>query len=327
MYGMEETNYVLFKLFGMDVTSYAFFLTLGVALGIVMSLVRARKMRLDSNVPLTFALIGIPLSVVLARAVFCLCRMVDVLDYGFEYVLRIDYGGFSLMGTATALFITGLITGKIHRVSFKRVMDCTVPGMLMALALARFAEGATFNGKGLEVVISEGLQFFPIAVDGLFGEKVYAVYMGEGLTALIASVWAQGQYYDHEGKKRPEGFTAAMGVIAVSAAQFMWECARRDDLLKSGFVRYQMVFAGSVMIILMFLSTFKNGYSVRRKVITWVVFALCIGMNVFTEFLVDGKVIQEVPIWLCFAIHTACAATEGVLTAKSVHCALKEIEK
>ena len=326
MYGMEETNYVLFKLFGMDVTSYAFFLTLGVALGIVMAAVRARKMRLSWDLPLTFGIIGIPMAVVFARAVFCLCRMVDVLDYGFEYVLHIEYGGFSLMGAAVGALLAGAITAKIHHVSFKRVMDCTVPGMLMALALARFAEGATFNGKGLEVMLSEGLQFFPIAAEGLFGEKVYAVYMGEGLTALIAAVWAQSQYYDHEGKKRPDGYAAVMGVLIVAAAQFMWECARRDDLLKSGFVRYQMVFAGAIMIILMFLSTFKNGYSVRRKVITWVVFALCIGMNVFTEFLVDGKVIQEVPIWLCFAIHTVCAATEGVLTAKSVGCAMKNTQ-
>lgn len=323
MYGMEETNYVLFKLFGMDVTSYAFFLTLGVVLALVMACSRARKMRLNADVPLTFALIGMPMAVVLARAVFCICRMVDVLDYGFTYALRIDYGGFSLMGAAAAMFITGFVTGKIHKVSFKRVMDCTIPGLLMALAVARFAEGSTFNGKGLETALSEGLQFFPIAVDGLFGEKVYAVYMGEGATALIASVWAQAQYYDHEGNKRPDGFAAAMGVIIVAAAQFMWECARRDDLLKSGFVRYQMIFSGAIMIILMFLSTFKNGYSVRRKIITWLVFALCIGMNVFTEFLVDGKVIQEVPIWLCFAIHTGCAAAEGVLTARSVSCALK----
>ena len=69
-------------------------------------------------------------------------------------------------------------------IGFKRVLDCVLPGLTMALALARFAEGATFNGKGHEVIY-QGLQFFPIAVDGLFGEKVYAVYLGEGLTALI----------------------------------------------------------------------------------------------------------------------------------------------
>lgn len=322
MYGMEETSYVLFKLFGMDVTSYAFFLTLGVALGIVMAVVRGRKLRLSADIPLTFTLIGIPAAVVLARAVFCLCRMVDVLDFGFGYIFRIDYGGFSLMGAALGMLAAGFATAKIHKVSFKRVMDCTVPGMLMALALARFAEGATFNGKGMEVALSEGLQFFPIAVEGLFGEKVYAVYLAEGLVALVASVWAQAQYYDHKGNKRPDGYGAVMAVILVAAAQFMLECARRDDLLKSGFVRYQMIFAGAIMIILMFLSTFKNGYSTRKKIITWAVFALCIGMNVFTEFLVDGKVIQEVPIWLCFAIHTGCAAAEGVLTAQSVHAAM-----
>jgi len=41
---------------------------------------------------------------------------------------------------------------------------------------------------GMEIRLSEGLKFAPIAMDGIFGEKVYSVYLGEGLTALIASV-------------------------------------------------------------------------------------------------------------------------------------------
>ena len=36
MFEMEE-SYVLFKLFGLEVTSYAFFVTLGVALALVMA--------------------------------------------------------------------------------------------------------------------------------------------------------------------------------------------------------------------------------------------------------------------------------------------------
>ena len=124
MYGMEETSYVLFKLFGMDVTSYAFFLTLGVALGIVMAVVRGRKMRLRTDIPLTFTLIGIPAAVVLARAVFCLCRMVDVMDYGVSYIFQLTSGGYSLMGVVVAVAVFMLVA-----------VGNAVVGMLMGMAV------------------------------------------------------------------------------------------------------------------------------------------------------------------------------------------------
>ena len=321
MFEMEE-SFVMFKLFGLEVTSYAFFVTLGVVLALMMALYRARRLQVKSDAIANFTLIAIPLSLILARGVFCLCRMVDVMDYGISYIFRLTSGGYSLMGVVAAVLIAALIVGKINKICFLRVLDSVLPGLLMALAVARFAEGATFNGKGLEVM-NEALQFFPIAMDGIFGEKVYAVFMGEGLTALIVSVWAQGQYFDKNGKKHPNGWVAAMSAIMVSGAQFMWESARRDDLLKSGFVRYQMVFSGAILIILLLVATRFTGYSVKRSVITWLVFALCLGVNVFVEFLIDGKVIQEVPIWLCYTLNTSCAAIASALTMHAVSSALR----
>ncbi len=321
MFEMEE-SFVMFKLFGLEVTSYAFFVTLGVLLALVMALYRARRLQVKSDAIANFTLIAIPLSLILARGVFCLCRMVDVMDYGFSYIFRLTSGGYSLMGVVVAVFIAALIVGKINKICFLRVLDCVLPGLLMALAVARFAEGATFNGKGREVM-NEALRFFPIAMDGIFGEKVYAVFVGEGLTALVASIWAQGQYFDKTGKKHPNGWVAAMSAIMVAGAQFMWESARRDDLLKSGFVRYQMVFAGAILIILLLIATRFTGYSVKRSVITWLCFALCLGVNVFVEFLIDGKVIQEVPIWLCYTLNTSCAAIASGLTMHAVSSALR----
>jgi len=321
MFEMEE-SFVLFNLFGLEVTSYAFFVTLGVLLALLMALYRGKRLQVKSDAIFNYTLIAIPLSLILARGVFCLCRMVDVMDYGISYIFRLTSGGFSLMGAAVGAFLAALIVGKINKVGFKRVLDCVLPGLAMALAVARFAEGATFNGKGHEVLY-QGLQFFPIAVDGMFDVKVYAVFLGEGLTALIAAVWAQGQYFDKNGKKHPDGWVAAMTTIIVAGAQFMWESARRDDLLKSGFVRYQMVFSGAILIILLLIATRFTGYSVKRTIITWAAFAACMGVNVFVEFLIDGKVIQEVPIWLCYLLNTTGAAVASGLTMHAVSSALR----
>ena len=46
-------------------------------------------------------------------------------------------------------------------------------------------------------------------------------------------------------------------------------------------------------------------------------------MNVFVEFLIDGKVIQKVPIWLCYLTSSSCAAIAGALTMHAVSSALR----
>lgn len=72
-----------------------------------------------------------------------------LLDNGFGFIFRIDYGGFSIMGVTIGLALAALLTAKIEKVSFLDTLDCVVPGLLMALALSRFGEGSTMNGHGL----------------------------------------------------------------------------------------------------------------------------------------------------------------------------------
>ena len=197
----ELTKPALFTLFGRDVTAYALFLTLGVLIGVLMSINRARRTHYDVNAALLFPVLAIPLSVIFGRLVYCLCSIVLLLDNGFGFIFRIDYGGFSIMGVTIGLALAALLTAKIEKVSFLDTLDCVVPGLLMALALSHFGGGATMNGTGFEVTVP-GLQFAPIARVGLYGESTYAVHMGEALVALIAAVYTQTL------GKRGRGFVA-----------------------------------------------------------------------------------------------------------------------
>ena len=226
----ELTKPALFTLFGRDVTAYALFLTLGVLIGVLMSINRAKRTHYDVNAALLFPVLAIPLSVIFGRLVYCLCSIVLLLDNGFGFIFRIDYGGFSIMGVTIGLALAALLTAKIEKVSFLDTLDCVVPGLLMALALSRFGEGSTMNGTGFEVTVP-GLQFAPIARVGLYGESTYAVHMGEALVALIAAVYTQTL------GKRGRGFVAGVGIVIVACAQIFFESARRDEVLKIDFLR------------------------------------------------------------------------------------------
>ena len=105
----ELTKPALFTLFGRDVTAYALFLTLGVLIGVLMSINRAKRTHYDVNAALLFPVLAIPLSVIFGRLVYCLCSIVLLLDNGFGFIFRIDYGGFSIMGVTIGLALAALL--------------------------------------------------------------------------------------------------------------------------------------------------------------------------------------------------------------------------
>lgn len=317
---MEETGAKqLFSLLGLPVYPYAVFLVAGALLGLIMALRRARRTRFAPGAVLTFAALAVPLGLIFGRLIYCACRYVDLLDYGLGYLFRVDYGGFALMGAALGLLLAAFAAAKIEGVSFLSLLDCVLPGLMLLLAAARFGEGATTNGLGPEVSC-EALRFFPLAMRGLYGEYCYAVFMGEGLTALIAAVWTQSQgvSYADADNAPPRGWTAGCALIIVCAAQIVWESARRDEVLKNGFVRYTQIFAAVVLFIVLLCALIKMRPAPAFTAAVIAIFLALLGVCGFVEFLIDGKVIQSVPIWLCYLLSSACAGGAGALTARAL---------
>lgn len=318
MYNFSEPTILpVFKFLGMPVYPYALFMTLGAALALVLALLRARRTGFSANAVLLYAVLAIPLGVVLGRAVFCLCRLVDVMDFGFGYIFRIDYGGFSIMGVVAGVALAGFITKLITGERFLDVMDTVLPGLLILLAVARFAEGSTMNGTGPEIT-NEALQFAPLARQGLYGEYTYAVHMAEGLTALIAGVYTQSM------GKRARGLVSGTGAIIACAGQIVWESARRDEVLTISFVRYVMVFAALILLLVLIFSFRRIDWPVAGKALIVAGFMLGVVLCGLMEFFIDGKFLQNVPIWLCYLIDSLCAFGMGWLCLRSLRAACEE---
>ena len=289
----EPTILPVFHLFGMPVYPYALCMALGALAALCMALLRARKTGLPAGAVLTFTMLSIPLAVALGRLSFCLCRMVDVLDFGVGYIFRLDYGGFSLMGAVVGVALAAWLTRIFSHVAMVDVLDAVVPGLLMCLALARFGEGSTMNGTGPEVRAA-ALQFFPVARTGLYGDATFAVNMAEGLTAFIAAVCSQAM------GPRPRGLAAGTGAIIASAGQILWESARRDEVLTISFVRYVMVFSAVVLLVILILSLHRLDWPFAGKALVVAGFFLGVVICGLMEFFIDGKIWQNVPIWLCY---------------------------
>ena len=318
MYNFSEPTVLpVFKLFGLPVYPYALFMVIGAVIALVLALLRARRTGLGSNAVLLYAVLAIPMAVVLGRVAFCLCRLVDVMDFGFGYIFRIDYGGFSIMGVVAGVALAGLVTKLITGQRFLDVMDTVLPGLLVMLAVARFAEGSTMNGTGPEIT-NEVLQFAPLARQGLYGEYTYAVHMAEGLTALIAGVYTQSM------GKRARGLVSGTGAVIACAGQIVWESARRDEVLTISFVRYVMVFAALIMLLVLIFSFRRLDWPFGGKALIVCGFMLGVVLCGLMEFFIDGKFLQNVPIWLCYLVDSLCAFGMGWLCLLSLRAACEE---
>ena len=313
----ELTKPALFTLFGRDVTAYALFVTLGTLIGILMAVNRARRTHGSVDAVLLFPVLGIPLAVIFGRVVYCLCNIVLLLDNGFDFILRIDCGGFSIMGVTIGLALAALLTAKIEKVSFLDLLDWVVPGLLMALAMSRFGEGSTMNGTGFEVSV-EGLQFVPIARTGLYGESTYAVHMGEALVALVASVYTQTL------GKRGRGFVAGVGIVIVACAQIFFESARRDEVLKIDFLRDVMAFAGIVLLCILIPCLIRANWSLTRKVLSIVGFIVLLAVCGLVEFLLDGKIYQDMPFWFGYMTDAICLTAAAAICCHALKAACEK---
>lgn len=311
---LELGKVALFRVFGLSIYPYALLLVIGAVIALIMALWRAKKLRVSQEAVLTFAMLAIPLSVLLGRLVYCGLRLAEVTDFGVGYVFRLDYGGFSLVGVLLGLLLAAGLTRRLNGERMGSLLDAVVPGLIILLAVARFAEGATANGIGLEVNV-DAFKFMPLARKNFYDEYVYAIHFFEGVTALIVGVYAQTV------RRETPGQAAGIGVILVSAAQILWECTRRDDVLIVSFVRVNMVAGGVVLLAVLILSVRRLDWPWTGKTLVFLGFFLCMGVVAAMEFAVDGKILYWLPYWACYLTDALAVAAMGWLCVKVLNAA------
>ena len=193
----------------------------------------------------------------------------------------------------------------------------------LTIAIARFAEFASGEGIGLEVE-NKLLQFFPLAVfDPEWEVWFFAIFMAEGIAALIICALLQWKNFPRTGDK------AKLFLVLYCSAQILLESLRRDQFLRWLFVRVSQLTAVLVLGGLMFYALYKwlkaakeHRMPVKPLVINWVIFLLGVGICIAMEFAVDKS--ADMPVWLCYCIMAVCCVAFGWTSCKLVLHSVKE---
>lgn len=317
---MDETVMIVFSLLGRPVTLYALCVTLSAALGLLFCAFRCRHMRPGTTG--VFATLALPLSLLGARVFYCLARLSYYQEIGFAHVLFLWEGGYALWGALGGAALAAFFTARITRQSVSILMDKIAPCGALVIFLCRLAEYT--NGEGIgRLVENEALCRFPIALQNVYEEWYYAIFLLEALAALtilIALLCAR--------IRRP-GDGARLFLLLYSACQIVLESMRRDNYLCWLFVRVSQLTAVLVLFFLAVYGVLRRSRTPKARrmpggmLALWCcLFVLCTGVCILLEFAIDKS--ATLPVWAGYAIMALMCVGFGVSTYQLCFRSVKE---
>ena len=141
--GEFSVNSEAFSIFGAPIAWYALIICFGMIFAVSYVIFRARKIGIDSEQVLDFALFVIPIGVLGARLYYVLMEL-DSFDTLWD-ALNIRNGGLAIYGGIIAGALTVFGVCKYKKIDFLAFADCVVPGLVMAQAIGRW--GNFMNGE------------------------------------------------------------------------------------------------------------------------------------------------------------------------------------
>lgn len=308
---MESDQFVLFSLFGLPVTAYALCVTAAVAAGLALFFCIAKKRRIDTDAVWRTALLALPLGLLGARLFYCVARVGLYMEIGLDAVLRLWEGGYGLWGAVGGVALAAVIAGRSKGVRPDALLDALAAPGALTIALCRFGEYFSGEGRG-PYVESEFFQRFPFAVfDGYYEEWNWAVFILEGIVALVI-------LFVLMKKQRPSGHAWRLFLLLYSACQITLEAMRWDSYLRWLFVRVSQLTAAIVIVVMMLFACVR--WLCRREnrrmtgkalLLRWAAVACCIGLIIALEFAADGKIWQDLPLWANYALMACACAVIG----------------
>ena len=279
-----------------------------------------------------FAVLCLPLSFLCARLLYCLICLDGFSRQGLAYFFEFTGGGYTLFGALLGGVLALALTARRTRQPWGRIADALCAPAALVVALGRLAEGLVGQGYGWYVEDwfdpmngmslfhpeeFDGLLRFPFAVQDMYGEWSWAVFVLEALLALVIGALAL-----RRGEGRRPGDTALRALLNLCAAQILCESLRQDAVLRFGFVRVSQVLGAAVAVALLVYGCLRMERPTPARVAVPVVGTLAsAGIVVAMEFALEKKIVllEALPMDVCYLL-TALACLGLV---KSVGAALR----
>lgn len=296
----------------MDTSWYAPCAAAAVLLGCVLFYLSAHK----NGILRRWIFLLPPAAVVLgaqcARAYVVLAREIYS-GYGFSFALTNHPYDYAVCGALLGVMLACAACAHFAGVKIAKTLNCAAPCMLVTLALCRFAEVFSDFGWG-GLIQNESLQFFPLAVSDMYGMWHSAVFVLEGLLALLVLVLVLRM------SKAEDGARFALMLLWWSMTQIVCESLRAETL-RWGFVRIQQVNCAVFGLAILLIYAAKRRMDKKKPAGSLAAYLVGVGLLVFVEFALDK--IPAIPHPVLYAFMAAVVLAMGCVVQRAMGVAKK----
>lgn len=201
-------------IFGFTIYYYAIIIVTGMALAIFLMHYFMKRKALDPDDMYTYVLIMLPVAILSARLYFYLFPYEgQTSDWSTFFQFR--NGGIAIYGGIIGGFLAILVTSLVKKQNTFDIIDCIIPGLLIAQAIGRWGNFVNQEAYG-NLVTDPSLQWFP-----------YAVFIEN------KGAWYQATFFY-------ESFINLIGFIVLMLLIFKWKGMRRYFATAFYFLWYGM---------------------------------------------------------------------------------------
>lgn len=305
-----ESDVVTLNLAGLPVYLYGLFLAGGVLLCALCLIFLASKKEALLNQAVLGLALGLPLSFLLSRLVYCL------LDPSFwplltlRNALSFTSGGYAMYGALGGAVLGAWLSSLILKQKAAPLLDILAPALFAFLILARLGEQYTVLGLSRPLVDPFFAESFLAKRDTY--DAYLRTYLLESLSALILMLVLLYKL------KRPhrEGSIFLMGCLLYGLSQTLWESLRYDGHLRFSFIGVQQLLS-AVLFTLVILFLALRSLKKERKAFNaaLILLPLVWGGIIGIEFVIDRSPVGKLAAYL---VYTLLLILPGILGMKLI---------
>ena len=244
-----------FNIFGFTITYYALCILLGVIVAYLVIRKLAKKHNINNKFLDDTIFYGLLIGILGARIYYVLFNL-DYYMNNLSEIYKIWHGGLAIHGgiIAGALFV--YFFSKKHKVSFIKMTDIILPGVLIAQAIGRW--GNFFNQEAYGIMVSKGLLqklLIPgFVIDGMYidGKYYLPTFYIESIFCIIGFIII----IIISKKTKKIGIPTSFYLIWYGILRLIIEYFRTDSLMIGPFKMAMMV--SIISIILGIILIFKK---------------------------------------------------------------------
>ena len=242
----------------------------------------------------------LPLSLVMARLVYCLLDTNFLPVGSFALFFQINGGGFAMYGAILGALLGAFLSAKWQKLDVKQVLDLLLPSILLCIMFARFGEGFTTVGYSRPLREEEILSGAFWIEMGEYDAYI-KTWMLEGIFALplcLISLFFLRQ-------KNANGQAFLKGSLLYCAMQTLFESLRYDNHLKYGFIGIQHLLSFLIVCVIVVVyakNALKKGTKKALPVLSMVSLPLIAGAIILLEYMIDRSNVSRILLYSVYVL-------------------------